>query len=112
MKTRKVLFMTVVFVLSVFSVIFANSDQYMANVMSYGKWVVGVVAGIVTLAAVGYLMWGLHLRNAGDMKGDQMVKNALWTIVICAIAWALLGAFLFKGAELQTGVVNTTNGWQ
>jgi hypothetical protein len=84
MKTRKVLFMTVVFVLSVFSVIFANSDQYMANVMSYGKWVVGVVAG----------------------------KNALWTIVICAIAWALLGAFLFKGAELQTGVVNTTNGWQ
>jgi hypothetical protein len=41
-----------------------------------------------------------------------MVKNALWTIVICAIAWALLGAFLFKGAELNTGVNNITNGWQ
>jgi hypothetical protein len=112
MKTRKVLFMTVFFVLSVFSILFADSTQYMANVMSYGKWVVGIVAGIVTLSAVGYLMWGLHLRNAGDMKGDAMVKNAIWTIVICAVAWALLGAFLFKGAEMQTGVNNITNGWQ
>lgn|GEM_PF-1825831 len=111
-KMEKVLFLTVLFVLGIFSAIFADSNSYMQNVMAYGKWVVGIIAGIVTLSSVGYLMWGLHLRNSGDIKGDQMVKNALWTIVICAIAWALLGAFLFKGAELNTGVNNITNGWQ
>jgi hypothetical protein len=91
---------------------FAGSDDQIALVMQYVKWIVGVVAGIVTVSSVGFLMWGLHLKNQGDPKGNDMVKNALWTIVICAVAFALLGALIFKGKELGTGVNNIEKGWQ
>lgn len=106
-----------VFVLSVFfalmvASVFADSQSQIDSVMNYVKWIIGIVAGIVTASSVGFLMWGMHLKNQGDQKGNDMVKNALWTIVVCAVAFALLGALVLKGKELGTGVNGIEKGWQ
>lgn len=96
---------------SIFSAALSADDQ-IGNVMTYVKWIIGIVAGIVTLSAVGTLMWGFHLKNLGDPKGNDMIKNSLMTIVVCAVAWALLGALIVKGTSLGTGVTNIDKGWQ
>ena len=112
-ETKKTWFLAIVFVLGMVSVVFgADSTSYMANVMSYGKWIVNIVGGIVALSAAGFLMWGYHLRHTGDQRGDAMVKNAFTTLIVCAVCWALIGAFLFKGAELNTGAAGITEGWK
>jgi hypothetical protein len=103
------------FVLALLTVcvnVFASSDTEIANVMVYIKWVIGIVAGIVTASAVGFFLWGWHLKNQGDPKGPEMIKNAIWTLVMAAVAWSVLGALVMKGAELNTGVNNITKGWQ
>jgi hypothetical protein len=112
-ETKKTWFLAIAFVLGMVSVVFgADSTSYMANVMAYGKWVVSVIAGLVTLSAAGTLMWGYHLKDIGDMRGDAMVKNSFTTLIICGVCWALIGAFLFKGAELNTGAAGITEGWK
>jgi lysylphosphatidylglycerol synthetase-like protein (DUF2156 family) len=107
-------FWTLAFVLCMVSVVAAigDADSQIASVMTYIKWIIGIVAGIVTLSAVGTLMWGFHLKNLGDPKGNDMIKNSLMTIVVCAVAWALLGALILKGTALGTGVNKIDEGWK
>jgi hypothetical protein len=111
-ETKKTWFLAIVFILGLVSVVYGDSTAYMANVMTYGKWLVSIIAGIATLSAAGFLMWGYNLKHMGDMRGDQMVKGAFTTLIVCAICWALIGAFLFKGAELNTGAAGITEGWK
>jgi len=90
----------------------ASSDDYVNNVMVYIKWIDGVISGFATLSAVGLFVWGKHQQTLGDPKGGDMMKNALWTVIIAAVGWAVLGALLLRGAELNTSITNAGKGWQ
>jgi hypothetical protein len=95
-----------------YTLVFADADSNVAQVINYIKWLIGVLAGLVTVGSVGTLLWGLWERNNGNPKGDDRIKNSLWTILWCSVAWLLLGALVLAGGKFGTGIQGIEKGWQ